>query len=303
MNIMAAVLAFCAMPLVLGLFVRVLKSRKGRSWSSFLCAMAFLAVLLLAVALWMSRSGTAVNGVLAGKNENLSIDDTGLSPSVLRRFTLTVADAEAQARFARWPMRGDLEIDVDETLFDSLRRGQFLGMHEWILGPLKFAHLNVLPWWDVAPGLLHTVADAVGWRSGPDGRTVEGQAEVENVRTVRDAYPFSLFSGGSTGGVHVILKQPYDEVRLRIHTATGVEALAVDRIDAGSGGVFAPGTRVPVTYPVHRPRAAELVLGTRRYALRNSLAYWSSECISLGVLIAVIGVAVMVRRRRAVIRA
>jgi hypothetical protein len=300
MNILAAVLLFCAMPLVIAGVVRVFAAgaRSARPWRAFLGIAGCLAALCVAAAVWMSRSGMAVSGVLAGKNETLSVDDTGLEPGVQRRFTLTLADPDAQARFAQHPLRGDLEVDVNEELYDALRQNQSLGLHEWIIGPLKFARPDALPWWDLAPGLLDRLTDALGWPRSMGGGAVHGEAEVDSVRTVRDAYPISLLAGGSTGGVHVILKQPYDEVRLRVRTSNGVEALALDRVDAGSGETLTPRIRVKVTYPARRPRAAQMDVGTRRYRLRNSLDYWRTEVIGVAALIAVVLAAYAVRRGR-----
>src|ERR1700722_6942919 len=312
------------MPLVLGLVVRAAAaSSRGRRrpWISFLGAIGFLAALLLAAAFWIRTQGVPMQGVIAGKNESLTIDDTGLNPSVLRRFTLTVADDETQARFAHLPtgnrvllhdhvllnghvpmrselpMSGDLEIDIDEPHFDALREGQSVAMHEWTFGPLKVARLDLMPWWDLAPGLFDRIGDAFGWESGSGGPNLRAEADVVSVRTVRDAYPISLLGGGSTGGVHVILEQPYDEIRLHVHTAQGVDALALDRVDTGSSGMLTPGTLVPVTYAVDRPRMTRVVTGTRSYRRRNALNYWSGECITVAVFIAVIVAVYAVRRR------
>jgi hypothetical protein len=299
LNIIAAVLAFCTMPLVLGLVVRMatLSSRRGRPWVSLWGAVGAVIAVPLASAFWLNGHGTPIHGVIAGKNESLSIDDTGLNPSVLRRFTLTVADPDMQAPYRHLPMRGDLEIDIDEQHYDALREGQFVAMHEWTLGPLKVARLDDMPWWDLAPGLHGRVADAFGRSPGWGAIAVSEPATVLSVRAVHDAYPLSLLGGGSTGGEHVILKQPYDEVRLQVRTADGREVIALDRVDAGSGGTLAPGTQVAVVYPVDRPRMARLASGARRYAVRNDVDYWSSESIGFAIFCAIIGVACLLRRR------
>ena len=124
MNIIAGVLVFCAMPLVLALVARVAtaSSRNSRRpWVSFLGAGGCVAALLLVPAFWINRNGTPIEGMLAGKSEDLHVSDTGLILSVSRRFTLTIADPSAQVRFAHWPIRGDLELDVDEQRFDYWR--------------------------------------------------------------------------------------------------------------------------------------------------------------------------------------
>jgi hypothetical protein len=260
-------------------------------------AVGLIAALALAAAVGISGHATPIRGAIVGKNEYLSIDDTGLTPSVLRRFTLTVADPRMQLHYLRLPMRGNWEVDIDEQRYDALRTGQFVAIHEWTLGPLKIARLDDMPWWDLAPGLFDRLADAFGRPPDSGGIVVRESATVLAVRTVRDAYPLSFLAGGSTGGEHIILKQPYDEVRLQVRTADGREAIALDRVDAGSVGTLVPGIRVAVTYPVNRPRMAQLVSGTRQHAARNPLDYWNTESIGFVVFCAVIGVAYLLRRR------
>ena len=316
MNLPAAVATFCLLLLLFAAAVRVavVAGRRGvPGWITITIALGTVPALCGGAAYWISRRGTPENAFVTGKTEVLEVSSEGLAPSVGHRLTLTAASAEALSRSAfaeamsrppraargnnapfaaRLQRRGDLEFDVDERLYDSVRQGDTLPLHGIHLGPLRFARPDAEEWWDIVPGRLERWFPRLHAARAPTC----GNALITAVQTVHDAYEVSLVSSGDQGGSYTVLKQPYDEVRFRFRTAQGAEVLTLDRVDAGSAGPMHPGDARQVCYTTGRPRLARLAVGTRTFDWRNTWDYWSTEILALLAAVAVTGIAVGVWR-------
>lgn len=289
----ARILARCAVPV----------------WIAVLLPFAVIILVPLAGARWIGMRGNAVSGLITAKDESLHVGEWGLEPEIVHQLTLVIA-TEAGGPYvprpARLPgnhhgarprdapdltVRGDLAIDVDESLFDAVRKGESIGLHLLRLGPLEIARIDAEPWWNIAPGLLERLLPAPA-HAGPQ---LFASAEILEVRTVREADAYSLFapSGDGTDPAtrHVVLSRPYDEVRLRFLTPGGAEILTIDRVDSGSAGRLQPGAMAMVDYPANRPRTARLVRGTRTFSRTNGIDYWTPEIAGVLGVLGFIGVA------------
>lgn len=299
-NIVAAVVVFCLLPLLFAVAVRIAiaASRSGApAWITIAIALGSVPALCVAAAWWIGHHGAPESAVVTGKSEVLEISSEGLTPSVGHRLILTVASAEAMAELPvparRNPLlallrrRGDLEFDVDEGLYDSVKEGDTLPLHRIHLGPLLLARPDTEEWWDIAPGRLERLVPWLHAAGAP--ACVNGH--VAAVRTVRDAYEISLVSSSDQGGAYTVLKQPYDEVRFRFTTAQGAEILALDRVDAGSAGPLNPGDTRQVCYSTGRPRLARLTVGTRAFEWRNAWDYWRTEILAFVAALTAMGIA------------
>jgi hypothetical protein len=299
---------------------RVLACLGLRGWIAVLLPVGAVIVLPLAGARWISLHGSPVSGIIAAKSESLHIAEWGLEPDISHKLTLEIALRSGGQALRPWrarpplpshdrlmrsdrttrPLPVDLQIDVDERLFDEVRQGQPIAMHLFRVGPLEVARLDAEPWWDLAPGALERALP----RGSSAGPLLTASAEIRSVRTVREADAYSLFapSGDGTDPAtrHVVLAQPYDEVKLRFRTRRGAEILAVDRVDAGSAGRLEPGATITVAYPASRPRAARLARGTRTFSRRNAIEYWMPEiAAALTVLSLIAGtMAAWIQHRR-----
>lgn len=289
MNILAAVVVFCLLPLLLAMAVRlaIAARRAGMpGWLAAVVAIGSVPALCGGAAGWISHRGVTETGVVTGKSEVLEVAPDGLAPSVRHRLILTVASPEALSRrrvarrgiplFARLQQRGDLEFDVDERLYDSVKEGDALALHSVHLGPLQLARPDAEAWWDIAPG---TLEQWFPWLHAAGAMTC-GNASIAAVQRVRDAYAISLISSTGQGGAHTSLKEPYDEVRFHLRTAQGADILTLDRVDAGSAGALNPGDSRRVCYSTGRPRLAQLAVGTRTFEWRNTWSYWSTDILA-----------------------
>ena len=300
---------------------RVLARSGLPGWIAPALPVCALIVVPLAGARWISAHGAPVSGLIAAKNESLHIAEWGLAPGISHELTLEIALGAGGGALRPWRMQpplqgrdrlvrparkaavpppGDLEIDVDEKLFDEVRQGQRIGMRLVRVGPLEFARLDAEPWWNLAPGAFERLLPT-GSSAGPL-RTAA--ADVLAVRTVREADAYSFFAPSGDGSDpatrHVVLAQPYDEIRFRFLTPGGAEILAIDRVDAGSAGRLEPSASVTVAYPATRPRLAQLTRGTRTFSRRNAIEYWPPEIAGVSLVLAAIAItlAVWIRRRR-----
>jgi hypothetical protein len=285
LNLLAAVVLFCGLPLLVALLVRV-AAHTNRT-----IAFAGAGFLLCTVVFGFQCCSRPIVGVVTGKSEILDISTRGLAPRVTHRLVLIAAVSPTIASAP--PQYADsLQFDVDESLYDSVREGERIALHRLRLGPLSYARLNAAAWWNFAPGRLE------GWLPQLHaGAPVLARARILSVRTVLDAYVYSWVSLVDQGTVHTALSEPYEEIRVRWSTAQGAQIVALDRIDAGSAGALAPGMWVSVTYPQDRPRTARLVAGQRTFVWRNARNYWGGEAIAAGIVFLGIGLAESARRR------
>ena len=142
LNLVAAILLFGGLPLAVVLLARL----SGRRTTLILSLVA-LAVMgaLMGLRLW----GTAVLGVIRAKSETINLARRGLAPSAVPRLVLTVAEGPSVLALS-----DPLRFDVTERLFDRVRQGQQIPLHEVRFGPFKFARLDAEPWWDLLAELL-----------------------------------------------------------------------------------------------------------------------------------------------------
>lgn len=314
MNLPAAVAVLCVLLLLFAVAIRtaIAASHAGvPAWISFAIALGSVPGLCVAAAYWISHQGTAETGAVTGKSEVLEVAAEGLTPSVGHRLILTVASPEALSQlpaparrnplFARLHQRGDLQFDVDERLYDSVREDDAFAMHRIRLGPFELAHPDAEQWWNIAPGRLERLFP----RLHAAGATICGNATIAAVRGVRDAYEVSLVAASGEGGTHTLLKQPYDEVRFHFTTAQGADVLTLDRVDAGSAGPVRAGDSREVCYSTGRPRLARLTAGTRMFEWRNTWDYWGTQILALLAALAVTGLAIGIWRsvKRRLLRA
>ena len=295
LNLLAGVILFCVLPLIVMLIAWI------AARSSWMIAIGGLVALSAAAATGSIWAARPVTGLVIGKSENLEIASRGLDPGVTRRLVLIVVEDQAidpgprsprhavatgNPRLAALMRSGDsLQCEVDERLFDSVSEGDRVPLHVVTWGPVSFARPDAEPWWNWAPGRLERLLPR-WWGAG---LPVTTEAQVDSVRTVRDADVFAWGATSANRLAHFPLAQPYDEVRLRFVTSRGAQILALDRIDAGSAGVLAPGSGMAISYPFDRPRTARLSNGSRSYAWRNARSYWGDMA-----LVAVVGILLLV---------
>jgi len=226
---------------------------------------------------------------VVGKTEALEFALRGLAPRVTHHLALTVVTRSAPTDAYR--------IGVDPLRYDGVHRGDNVALRELRWGPFRWATLDAMPFWNVAPDQWEDLHSLMAAR----GPSTAGTAQIQSVRTVRSADVFSwlaAISGDSMATAHVTLAAPYDELTLRL-TIAGAEVLALDRIDAGSAGVLAPGSTVAVVYPGDRPRSAQLAGGTRRFATLNRHAGRLGEAIVIGLGLLLLAGFLRLKARRA----
>jgi len=234
------------------------------------------ALALCAASIGFVLSSRPINGTVTGKTEHLDVSMHGLNPGVTRQLDLTIAVSPALA----------VRLDASERLFDSLHEGDPIVLRGLRFGRVIFAIPEASNWWNSALDALKRRLPVV-----PSGPPTTVSATVISTRTIRDADVYSWFSGSNDGDTHVVLRKPYDEVRLRFVSESGAPIVILDRVDTGSAGVIHPGSNVPVIYHGDRPRTALLVNGRRSFAWSNALSYWGGIGTVLGVIL-VLGAAV-----------
>jgi hypothetical protein len=269
-NLITSVALLVLLPLGLSLFfgVGLLAAKlSGRRFMGMLTSLGLLVgLLVLADALFEALS-VASTAQVVSKDETLTLGRTGLAPSVSRRLRLLVASGPALALAHHRRPVADLEFEVSETVYDAMKTGDTVQMHEVRVGPFQYARLANEPWWD----WLRMVAEFVD--IGPDrDRLLSSSANVTSRRTVTENYTLSLTNARATE--LVVLKQPYDEVQFRFTTEDGRDIVALDRVDAGSAGSLLIGESVLVRYAPLAPREGRLQQGQRRYLWVNRLAHW-----------------------------
>jgi hypothetical protein len=296
MNLPFAVLFVCTLPLWLLLgagLARIIPRHWPGARHPGLWTLALMAWMITAGLFALRTLSRPMSGVVIAKGETLEHAQYGLAPKVWH-------DLRVSVRVPSAPLR-PFFLSIDAQHFDALRTGDAVKLRGLQWGPFQWTTLDALPWWDLAPdrlGVLQTWLPA-------HGAPVAGTARLEAVRTVREAYVHPLVTllfGATSGGgaVNVTLPQPFEELTLRLTTPEGAEVVAFDRIDAGSGGVLQPGTRLAVTYPSDRPRDARIVGARRSYATRNAGAYDTGQAIFFaGLLVLVAGACYISVRRRA----
>lgn len=124
--------------------------------------------------------------------------------------------------------------------------------------------------------------------------STSGLARVVNMRRI-DRTPFS-FSHSSTGSSS--LAQPFDVVEVEflspltkrlVHTA--------DAVDAGSIKGLSPGQLLRIRYNARAPRTMLIEGGTRTFRARNSRDTLGQLAIVLGLILALAGISVLVKRK------
>jgi hypothetical protein len=282
LNLLASVILLCGLPLTI-MLVAWIAARSG--WMIALGGVAALAV----AAAWAIAASHPVPGLIIGKSETLQTAPRGLDPGVTRRLVLIVVEdpafesnpqREHPAQRARNNLQmtglmrspNELQCEVDERLFDTVREGDHIPLHIVKWGPLSFAWPATGPWWNEVAARLERLLPS-GWSVD---QTVTAEAQIVSVRTVRDADVWMWGSTSANRVAHFPLAQPYEEVQLRFVAPGGAQILALDRIDAGSAGTLALGSGVAVSYPSDRPRTARLLNGKRSYAWRNARSYWTN---------------------------
>ena len=293
----------CVLPLIVMLIARI-ASRTG--WMIAIGGLVALSGAAAIGGMWAARP---VAGLVIAKSENLEIASRGLDPGVTRRLVLVVVEDQRADPELRRPRRAvtttgnprlaalmqssdSLQCEVDERLFDSVREGDRIPLHVMRWGLVSFARPDAEPWWNWAPGRLDRLLPR-WWGAGP---SVTTQAQIDSVRTVRDADVYAWGSSSANGLAHFPLSQPYDELRLHFVTSRGAQIRVLDRVDAGSAGVLEPGSAVAISYPAGRPRTARLSIGSRSYAWRNTRSYWGDMALVAVVGIVLLALAEAVRR-------
>ncbi len=99
-------------------------------------------------------------------------------------------------------------------------------------------------------------------------RTVQRMAEVRRI-TLVDKSPARLSNSRRGPRFNRRLAVPYQVVELAVAAAGLDTVLAVDAVDSGSVAGLAPGALLPVRLAPASPRDAQLVGGTRRFAMEN----------------------------------
>ena len=273
MNLLLSVVVFCALPLILLIAAR----RSG------LVALAMMAMAIMGV-LSLHLLAHPTTGIVAGKTETLEFAQRGLAPRVTHHLALTVITRSGPTDAYR--------IGVDPLRYDAVHRGDAVALRELQWGPFRWATLDAMPFWNVAPDQWEELRSFVAAR----GPSTAGTAQIESVRTVRSAYVSSWVAaimGDSMAAAQVSLAAPYEEVTLRLNA--GAEVLALDRIDTGSAGMLMPGSTVAVLYPADRPRSAQLAGATRRFAALNRHAERVGEAIVFGLCVCVLLLAAFLR--------
>lgn len=295
MPAMVALFAICLASSLVGMIGGRVLVRCGMSaWSTPLLALGAPFALLLFGSHQLATRGTAASAVITAKQESVSIGEWGVEPPIEHRYILVLARHRRYVVGHRL-LPGDLQVDVDATIFDQVREGEVVAMHQIEFGPMVFSRLDQLPWWDLDPGLVERL-----WSRDPHSSAVHSAtARVLSLRVIRQADAYSLFAFGDNGTRSVTLRQPYDEVEFGFTTRSGARVLAVDRVDAGSAGVLRVGSTVMVRYFEDDPHDARLAAGTREHRRRNLIAHWLPELIAAGLILGagLIGIAFWRRRR------
>jgi hypothetical protein len=280
LNLPAALLVLCTVPLALLLLGRVARAVGWRP------ALVLMLASFCAVTLGFHTLSRPAEGIVTGKTETLQRSNRGLVPSLTRRLVLTVAVRNSPAAGL-----DSNQFDVEEQVYDAATEGERVPIHCLTLGPMTFARLDAEPWWHRVQSWLLS-----GLPAPRSGKPVLAPATILSARTVRDAYVYSWASLLDQGTAHMVLQRPYDEVEVRFSIRTGANIHTLDRIDRGSAGTLTSGRVVWVTYPIDRPRDARLTVGTREFARGNLLNYWLSQALAIGVILGALGLAEAARR-------